>query len=121
MVRSWLIALAVAAGLFGYTSASADSLSIIVRSDYAYTVELSFYSRAYNRAWPGGTQVYILDTSEPYTYNLNCHSGEYICYGAWPRGRTSVYWGSGYGGRQGCSSCCFTCGAGQPPVIVLNN
>jgi hypothetical protein len=86
-------------------------LVVEVTSLDRYAVELSFYSSDRSYAWPGGNQIYLLADSDAHTYRLNCrYPREKICYGAWRRGNARVYWGVGYGGQQGCSSCCMTCG-----------
>ncbi len=102
------------------TAAYADSLQISVQSNHPNIVSLEFYSQDGNRAWPGDGQAYILDDSQVHDFNLQCFSGEQICYGAWVRGSSSTYWGVGQGDRQSCSSCCFRCGGGSTRVQVLN-
>ena len=98
---------------------SARSLTFRIKSNYPYSVDVSFYSTRGNRAWPGGDQVWIISDSDVHTYSLNCIPGEQICFGAWVRGNARRYWGVGHGGQQGCTSCCYHCGAGDPNVIVL--
>jgi hypothetical protein len=90
----------------------ATTLVVDVKSLDKFAVELSFFSDTYrNRAWPGGSQIYLLDDSRVHTYRLNCRKGEKICFGAWRRGNPdSWWWGSGYAGRQHCNDCCTMCG-----------
>lgn len=89
-----------------------NALSIDVRSLDRYAVELAFYSEDATRAWPGGDQIYLLNTSEFKSFRLGCNQGEKICYGAWRRGNANSYWGRGKGGRLACANCCMTCGSG---------
>lgn len=100
---------------------AANTLVIEVRSLHANTVELSFYSQSFNRAWPGGSRVYPLADSEFHTYRLNCQPSERICYGAWVSGDSSSYWGVGNGGEQGCTDCCMTCGSSNRVTRVTLN
>jgi hypothetical protein len=100
--------------------ADASSLTWRVQSNYPYSVDLTFYSALSDRAWPGGTQVWVLNNNRVHTFNLSCIPGEQICYGAWVRGDTTRYWGVGYGGLQGCTSCCYYCNGGQTQVMILN-
>ncbi len=90
------------------------------RSEHPKRVQLEFYSASGDHVWPGGNEVYAIADGKVHTYTLSCRSGEKICYGAWLKSNTRSYWGSGYDGRQSCDSCCFTCDAGDTPVIVLN-
>jgi hypothetical protein len=99
---------------------AARRLTFQIRSNYPYQVDVSFYAPNSNRAWPGGSQVWVISDSNVHTYPLNCIPGEKICFGAWVRGNTRRYWGAGYAGRQGCTSCCYHCGGGETGVIVLN-
>ena len=107
-------------GLMPMTPAAADSLQFSIRSNYQYSVSVEFYARATNRAWPGGGEVWVIRDTDIHRYNLNCNSGEKICYGAWSRGNPKTYWGVGKEGKKGCQSCCYTCGEGDTPVINLN-
>jgi len=106
------VALLVLAGILGLSgqSAQADNLQWVVQSDHPNVVSLEFYSQDYDRAWPGGGEVYILDDWNAQSYNLQCSSGELICYGAWVRGDSSQYWGVGMDNSQYCSDCCYYCG-----------
>lgn len=108
-----------ACSFFNFEANSA-TLTWRIKSNYPYTVDLSFYSSMRNHEWPGGGQVWILNDSRVHTFRLSCIHGEKICYGAWVRGNTDRYWGVGYGGHQGCSSCCYVCGRGRTQTMVLN-
>lgn len=102
-------------------AASAGNLVFRIKSSYTFRVQIEFYSQNRNFAWPGGNKAYNLDDSQIHQFSLNCRSGEKICYGAWVTGNQSRYWGTGLGGRQACSKCCFTCDGGQTPIITLHD
>mgnify|MGYP000216618124 CR=1 FL=1 len=99
----------------------ADSLKWTVRSEHPNIVSLEFYSQDYNRAWPGDGEVYLLKDYDSHSYNLECSSGEQICYGAWVRGESESYWGVGMNDVSGCTDCCYTCGQGDTGLRILNN
>jgi len=123
MTRFKGLTVALAAGL-SFLSVSApsyaDTLHWQIRSDYPYIVSLEFYSQNYDRAWPGNGNVYVLDDSAVHSYALACDYGEKICFGAWVRGDSSKYWGTGRDGLQGCSDCCYVCGHGGTTLRILN-
>ena len=119
-LASICFALAVAIMGFTATSASAEELTFRLRSNHPNVVDAEFYSQDRTAAWPGNGKVYSIDDSEPHSYKLSCRSGEKICYGAWVRGTRTTYWGAGYGGKERCSNCCFTCDGGVTAVLNLN-
>ena len=100
-------------------SANADSLIWRVQSKYAYQVNLEFYSKSRNHAWPGGTKVYVLKDSKTHRFSLSCNYNEKICYGAWVRGNRDRYWGVGRGGSHSCKGCCYRCTGGTTPIRIL--
>lgn len=110
--RRLTLAAMVLGGLCCGQTAAAETFTWIVRSLYPYRVQLEFYSQDYDRAWPGGDNVYVLQDDKFHQYTLNCDYGEKICYGAWVDGDISTYWGSGYYGQEYCNSCCSTCDGG---------
>jgi hypothetical protein len=89
-----------------------------VKSNYQYRVQIAFYSRERNHEWPGNGQAWDLNDYNNHSYTLSCRRGEKICFGAWVTGNANKYWGVGFGGKQGCSTCCFYCGE-QPQAQVL--
>jgi hypothetical protein len=95
-----------------------NTMTWTVKSMYQYKVQIAFYSRERNHEWPGNGQAWDLNDYNNHTYTLNCRRGEKVCFGAWVTGNASKYWGVGFGGKQGCSSCCFFCGQ-QPQAQVL--
>jgi len=89
-------------------------------SEYPYVVHFEFNSQNYNRTWPGGGEVYVLDDWETREVTLNCEFGEEIAWGAWVKNNPSIYWGSGRNGSQSCESCVYTCGMDNPATQILN-
>lgn len=81
--------------------------TFIITSKDRYSLGLAFYSKNYDREWPGNGKQYILHGTK--TYNLSCTPGEKICFGAW-RDHQITYWGVGRKGKQGCQRCCIQCG-----------
>mgnify|MGYP000047125305 CR=1 FL=1 len=117
LTRRALGAALILAGLGG--AAQADNLVWTFSSTHPNIVDLEFYSQDRNHVWPGNGQVYYIDDYNMHTYNLNCYSGEKICYGAWVRGASATYWGVGPNNSQFCPDCCYTCGAGNVGAINL--
>lgn len=103
------------------TSANAAEVTFSVQSLHPNRVQLEFYSVTNRRrAWPGNGKVYSLRDSLEHHFKLECKRGEKICYGAWVDGNPDAYWGAGYNGQHGCSSCCTTCNGGITEDYVLN-
>ena len=113
-----LLAVLFAISGLGAISAGADEMTWHVRSESSHTVHLQFYSDSH--VWPSSDRVYIIDDADVHDYDLSCATGEKVCYGAWVKNHSSSYWGSGYDGQEACDSCCFTCGGGPLPTMVLN-
>ena len=102
-------------------SAEAGSLLWRFESQHPNVVNVELYSDTRRgHVWPGNNRVYVLDDYSVKTINISCRNGEKICYGAWVKNRSNLYWGVGYKNRNRCSSCCWTCNGGQTKVIVLN-
>lgn len=72
-------------------------------------VDLAFYSQNRRHEWPGGGNVYYLQDYSVRKIKISCIDGERVCYGAWVRGNSNRYWGSGYKSQNRCSTCCYTC------------
>lgn len=89
-----------------------------VKSMYQYKVQIAFYSRERNHEWPGNGQAWDLNDYNNHSYTLNCRRGEKVCFGAWVTGNSSKFWGVGFGGKQGCGSCCFVCGQQPQPQVL---
>ncbi|WP_420412238.1 hypothetical protein [Roseibium sp.] len=100
---------------------SASSLLWQVKSNHPNILEIEFYSDTRRgHSWPGNNEIYLLDDYSTKTVNISCHHGELICYGAWVRNRTGIYWGIGFKYSQSCSDCCYTCNGGHTKLIILN-
>jgi len=97
---------------------SAASMVWTVKSMYQYKVQIAFYARERNHEWPGNGQAWDLNDYNNHTYTLNCRRGEKVCFGAWVTGNASKFWGVGFGGKQGCPSCCFVCGQQPQPQVL---
>jgi len=119
-MKRLIFAAAMSVAAIAPAAAVAAELQWHIRSEHDYAVSLEFYSQDRNHVWPGNGEVYVIRDYDVHDYTLTCNNGEKICYGAWVRNDSSSYWGSGYDGEQSCDSCCFTCGAGDTPVVVLN-
>ncbi|MEM5581169.1 hypothetical protein WNZ15_01810 [Roseibium sp. AS2] len=101
--------------------ASAESLLWRFESKHSKIVDVELYSDTRRgHVWPGSNKVYVLDDYTVKTISISCRRGERVCYGAWVRNRSNLYWGVGHKNRNSCSSCCYTCNGGQTRVIVLN-
>ncbi|WP_298982657.1 hypothetical protein [uncultured Roseibium sp.] len=100
---------------------SAETLVWRFESKHSKIVDVELYSDSRRgHVWPGNNKIYVLDDYSVKTISISCRNGEKICYGAWVRNRSNLYWGVGYKNRNRCSSCCYTCDGGQTKVIVLN-
>ncbi len=115
-----LFAFLLGAALLLPTISFAEDLTFKIRSYHKNSVELAFYSQNRNHEWPGNNKVYVIKDYEVHDYKLSCVKGEKICFGAWVQGAAKTYWGGGRGGKQACSSCCFTCNGGVTAVQNLN-
>ena len=96
------------------------TLTFQVRNAYRYQAQIEFYSQARAVSWPGSGRAYDLNDREVHIYDLRCRRAEPICYGAWVTGAAGKTWGVGPGGRQGCNSCCATCGTVDAVSVVLD-
>ena len=83
-------------------------------------VEVQFYSRDRDAVWPGASRVWYAKPGQMIQPVLRCRDGEYVCYGAWPTGNSTTFWGVGRGGSQGCQSCCYNCVNGRVNGHHLN-
>lgn len=101
--------------------AAAETLLWRFESHHSNIVDVELYSDTRRgHVWPGNNRIYVLDDYSVKTISISCQRGEKVCYGAWVRNRSNLYWGVGYKNRNRCSSCCYTCNGGQTKVIVLN-
>jgi hypothetical protein len=107
------------------TLAAAADMQWTVTSEADYQVQIEFFSKNRDVAWPGGTDAYSINDYLAHTYTLHCQAGEKICYGAWPtggdqHGHYSTYWGVGLNGTEGCSNCCGICGVDNPDKNLVD-
>lgn len=99
-----------------------DELTFNITSLDPYAVQVSFYSQNRPGAeWPGGGNAHNITDSVQHSWTISCQPGEKICYGAWRRGRSSIYWGSGVDDSKGCTNCCATCGSGIKTVRLIDS
>ena len=111
------------AALLGSEAAQADeTVTVRVRSNYEYKVQIAFFSQSRSYVWPGPERAYPLDDSRTHEFPLACRTGEEICYGAWVTGEGTLYWGVGPENNRSCRNCCFVCGDGdRTPILSLND
>lgn len=107
--RAVLVLGALWMGLSLGGTATAGSILWQIQSFYRHKVDLAFYSQNRRHEWPGGGNVYILNDYSVRKIRIACVNGERVCYGAWVRGNTRSYWGSGYKSAHRCQTCCYTC------------
>ena len=102
----------------GSGGGAATTMTWKVKSMYKFKVQIAFYARERNHEWPGSGQAWDLNDYNDHTYTLNCRRGEKVCFGAWVTGNAGKFWGAGFGGKQGCSTCCFVCGEQPRPQVL---
>ncbi len=103
------------------TIASAANLQWTFDNRVNGQINIIFFSQNRNHQWPGGNRYYYINPNDGVlAYNLDCRQGEKICYGAWFNSNSTYYWGVGQSGREGCTGCCYVCGAGTTDTINLN-
>lgn len=102
-------------------AARADSVLFTITSNHPNVVDVEFYSQTYDHVWPGNGNVWTIRDYDAHSYNLECETGEKICYGAWLRGDSDTYWGVGLNDFDGCDNCCAVCGAGDATPMTLRN
>lgn len=103
------------------STAFAASMTWRIRAFDKHAVDIAFYSQNRKHEWPGGGKVWVIRDYDVKSYNITCVSGEKICYGAWVRGSSKEYWGTGKDNRNTCKKCCYTCEDGfTTPILNLN-
>jgi pSer/pThr/pTyr-binding forkhead associated (FHA) protein len=84
-----------------------------IRNGTARKLRLLFASTdRENYFWPGVNTSWVLRPGQRFPYVLNCKLGEKICYGAFDE-EGAKHWGVGRSGKERCTACCGTCGAGD--------
>lgn len=104
-------------GLAPPTSVEADGVDWTLRNSAGSMLYVRFFDSG-DGVWPGGRKFYTIKPGTERTMRLSCRSGEKICYGA-INNNGNQYWGIGEFGREGCKSCCRTCGDLYTQVINL--
>jgi hypothetical protein len=112
-----LIVVLITTSLGAAGATHGETLTFKVRSTYDYTQRISFYSKTYDREWPGNGRSWVIDDYETTNYKLNCTRGERICYGAW-EDDGDLHWGVGRDAEFGCTNCCWTCGASTSTRLI---
>jgi hypothetical protein len=111
-----LLALLAAASVAPAT-ALADDMTFFMKNDSGGGIAIEFRSRDRDYRWPGGDQVYFLDTGERKSVGITCNAGENICFAAWVNGNDGISWGVGPDGDRDCTDCCRICTAGATETI----
>lgn len=84
--------------------------TVIMNNETGREVQYEFTDEGdHNVVWPGGTQAFQLSPHEEATRSLNCIQGQKICYGAWVKGDSNLFWGVGGDINNACKGCCFKC------------
>jgi hypothetical protein len=107
------LAIAILFGLFftvgAAPQAEAGSVTFCFTNKASSIIYLRAFSENRNVVWPASGYWYLNDRAQHCTL-LACRSGEHICYGG--DNGAGTYWGVGYDGNYGCSSCCGYCNGG---------
>ena len=106
------LALGLLVAMAGVLPASAASLTWTITNNSRYSAQVSFYGQDRQVEWPGGGESWDLFDHNPHTFNLRCHRGEKICYGAFIYQTHARSWGVGFNNSMSCGDCCGTCGEG---------
>lgn len=114
------MAIAIVVALAAGGAARAEVMTWKFTSLHPNIVDVKLFDKSHNLVWPAGGNVWSLKDDNAHTVRINCTPGNRICYGAAVRGTGSSYWGIGLDGRQGCQTCCYVCGRGDPPPIRMN-
>jgi hypothetical protein len=93
--------------LVGAGTQQSPAMTICFTNNASSIIYIRAFSPSRNVVWPAGA-TWVLDDRVERCALLACVSGEKICYGGTNNAR--LYWGVGYNGNMGCSSCCGFCG-----------
>jgi hypothetical protein len=97
----------------------AEELTFVMNNHHPKPVEVQLYSLNRDFLWPGPSEVFLLDDGEKKMMTLDCETGESICYGAWPQGDRTTFWGVGPRKARRCDNCCYICRGGKTEEIDL--
>jgi hypothetical protein len=106
--------------LLSAAQAQAGDLVWHIKNNTSHHLQIKFDSTTRAYSWPGPNQAWDLNKGKQGNYNIACNAGEYICYAAWSSPGEKVSWGKGFTGTNGCTNCCYTCGA-TTEVITLHD
>jgi hypothetical protein len=72
---------------------------------------LRLFDTTNNLVWPGSGQAYVVPNNRAEIgVPITCQTGALICFGAEPRNRPGLYWGTGLDNDGRCSTgCCAAC------------
>jgi hypothetical protein len=85
-----------------------------------YTAYVQLYDRTNGDVWPSATTGWMIKNGESFTTKISCTTGDTIAFGAANNGDNTLgYWGVGFGGRLGCTSCSYTCKGTSLTTISL--
>ena len=115
-----LALLFVAVSPVGPPAASAGDLTWVIKNSYGHKVQVSFYTPARSLEWPGPGRAFNLGDHATHTYHLTCVTGEQVCFGAWSRANSRVYWGVGADHAHACDRCCYLCDGGETAQQILD-
>ncbi len=105
--RATLVAVLALAALAA--PASAEKMSFYMKNQTPRAVVVELYAQDRDHVWPGGGQVYFLETGERKSVPIECTPGERICWGAWRYGNDRWSWGTGPDNARTCEDCCSLC------------
>ncbi|MCV9965108.1 hypothetical protein OIU34_24815 [Pararhizobium sp. BT-229] len=89
-----------------------NKLKFTVTNGDDYQAVINFRDHNRTRVWPSPSKSYVIPSGETRTISLACQQGEWICFGANRNLGDISYWGRNIDGKQGCTDCCYRCGAG---------
>lgn len=72
-------------------------------------LQVKLFDKTNSLVWPDASHVYVVGSGGTFQQTISCRRGANVCYGAQTDPSNGTYWGVGIDGRQGCSTCCFTC------------
>lgn len=116
---SLLVALTISTA--AVTPALADEMNwTFDTSDITDDIQVQLYSQSDDQEWPEQERVWTIYV-EDYVSNftISCVYQEEICYGAWVKGDSTSYWGTGYKDRYNDSSACHVCGFEKNVTVKL--
>ena len=104
------------------TGRQLHSVKFSIFNNTPNSVAIAFFESNYrNQFAPAPGEVYTLENNGTRTYEIDCATGQSICYGAAVQGDSSrSFWGVGHDGKQLCSGCCTLCPREEAVTKSLN-